>query len=90
MGKMQFWSTLEGRGQMVERGGTKDSGMQAALAGWEGRVTVRVWYNEAKGRDEFSVWLSPHWNGDGESKEIASGILDHRALKDPFIPALIA
>jgi len=91
MAKMQFWGTLTGRGQPVERGGTKDSGLEVEAAGWKGRIRVRVWHNEAKGVDEFRVMLYPHWNSaDGLSKEIASGILDHRALKDPYIPALIA
>jgi hypothetical protein len=50
-----------------------------------------VWHDEAHGTDRFSVHLRPHWNADGGiGKEIASGILDTEALKDPYIPALIA
>lgn len=90
MAKMQFWGSLEGRGKLVERGGTKDSGLEVEAAGWRGRVCVIVWHNSAQGVDEFQVMLRPHWSDDGESKMIASGILDHRALEDPFIPALIA
>ena len=92
MAKMQFWGTLMGRGQRVERGGSRDSGLEVEAAGWRGRIVVRVWHNKAFGRDEFRVLLSPHWHdtGSGETKEIASGILDKDALKDPYIPALIA
>lgn len=91
MGKQQFWGIIEGSGKAQSRGGSKASGMTVEVAGWKGRVRVHVWYNEGKGRDEFRVMLYPHWDSaDGASKEIASGILDHRALKDPFIPALIA
>jgi len=94
MGKMQFWGSLTGRGNEVERGGSKDSGLKIEAAGWKGRIVVRVFHNEEKGRDEFRVWLRPHWNDDngdvGTCREIASGILDDKALSDPFIPALIA
>lgn len=91
MAKYQFWGTLRGKSEnTVERAGSKRSGLTVEAAGWNGRIQVRVWHNETKGVDEFSVLLRPHWNGDGESKEIASGVLDTRALKDPYIPALIA
>lgn len=90
MGKMQFWGTLEGRGQEVARGGNKDSGLVVEAAGWNGRVVASVFHDEEQGVDKFEVYLEPHWQESGENKLIASGILDHRALKDPFIPALIA
>ena len=91
MGKMQFWGTLIGRGQQVERGGNKNSGLEVEAAGWKGCIEVQVWHDEMKGADMFRVILKPHWSEiGGTQKEIASGVLDHRALKDPFIPALIA
>lgn len=89
MAKMQFWGTLQGRGQQVERGGTKSSGLQVEAAGWQGRIRVRTWYDEHRKRDMFVVELLPHWDSDGETKRIAEGILDH-SIDDPFIPALIA
>lgn len=91
MGKRQFWGTLKGSGKhMVERGGTKVSGLQVEAAGWEGRIRVRVWYDEHRKRDMFVVELLAHWqSADQEPKRIAEGILDG-AIDDPFIPALIA
>lgn len=89
MAKMQFWGTLQGRGKMVERGGSKDSCLQAEAAGWQGRIRTRVWYDKTGKRDMFVVELMPHWNSSGEPKRIAEGILDY-SIEDPFIPALIA
>lgn len=92
MGKMQFWGTVEGRGKEVARGGTKASGLVVEAAGWKGRIVVSVFHDEMKGCDMFEVYLDAHWNdaARGENKLIASGVLDERALEDPFIPALIA
>ena len=92
MAKYQFWGTLRGKSEnTVERAGSKASGLSVEAAGWKGRIWVRVWHDEAHGTDRFSVHLRPHWNADdGIGKEIASGILDTEALKDPYIPALIA
>jgi hypothetical protein len=89
---MQFWGTVMGRTtKTVERGGTKESGLEVNAAGWKGRITVYVYYNEEMNRDEFRVLLRPHWqDSDGRGKEIAAGILDVDELKDPFVPALIA
>ena len=94
MGKMQFWGICEGRGKEVGRGGTKDSGLAVDAAGWKGRIRVKVHYNEKKDRDEFTVYLRPHWNADSNEpgEIIASGILDYEAFKEggAYIPALIA
>ena len=97
MGKQQFYGTLEGNGQQIARCGSKTNGLKVEAAGWSGRIVVRVFHNEEKGVDEFRVVLCPHWqdrgwgNGEGSgTKLIASGFLDTEALKDPFIPALIA
>lgn len=91
MAKYQFWGTLRGKSEnTVERAGSKESGLTVQAAGWKGRISVRVWHDEEHGTDRFSVCLIPHWNISGTGKEIASGILDIEALKDPYIPALIA
>lgn len=91
MAKYQFWGTLRGKsGNTVERAGSRASGLTVEAAGWRGRISVRVWHDTRHGTDRFSVCLYPHWNDSGERKEIASGVLDHEALKDPFVAALIA
>ena len=66
------------------------AGMLAEVAGWHGRITVRVWHDETSGRDRFRIFLGPHWSKDGKSNVIAEGFLDDKYLQDPFIPALIA
>lgn len=91
MAKYHFWGTLRGKSEnTVERAGSKGSGLTVQAAGWKGCISVRVWHDEVHGTDRFSVVLMPHWNNSGPGKEIASGILDTEALKDPYIPALIS
>ena len=92
MSKFQFAATMRGRSDIaVDRYGTKQSGMQVTVGGWDGMVSVRV-YHSHEGKDMFKVFLTPHWQDSsvGEDVLLAEGILDHK-IDDPFVvPALFA
>lgn len=88
-----FYGVLQGAGRnSVTRLGNPDSGLNAAVMRYNGRITVRVKHNKALGQSEFEVLMGPHSdninNFDG-AKVIASGVLDAAALDNEFVPALI-
>jgi len=90
MAKFQFAGTVQGRTEMVERYGTKASGVITQAAGWGGCIKTRIYHNDEKGRDMFVVTMEPWMNGDGEITILAEGILDAR-ITDPYIvPAMFA
>jgi len=89
MAKYQFAATMQGRGNEVERYGTKASGVITQAAGWRGCIKTRV-YHDDKGRDRFVVTMEPWMNGDGGITVLAEGILN-ATITDPFIvPAVFA
>lgn len=89
MAKYQFAATMRGRGEEVQRYGTKATGVITEAAGWGGCIQVRV-YHDDKGRDMFVVQMKPWMNGDGEHTILAEGILN-ATITNPFIvPAIFA
>ncbi len=52
--------------------GSKNTGIQAYVAGWGGSIVTRVYYNDETGKDMFEVTMSPH-RGTGDYGVIAHG-----------------
>lgn len=91
MAKYQFAGDLHGRGERpICRYGTKESGIMSEVGGWNGMIRTRIWYDRARERDRFAVWVIPHWHESGPPKLIAEGVMDYN-VEEPFIiPAVFA
>jgi len=53
-----FRATVQGNRGEASRLGTKGSGMDADINGWDSGVSVRASYNRENSRDEFSIYLT--------------------------------
>ena len=53
-----FRATIQGNRGEASRLGTKGSGLDADVNGWDSGVSVRASYNNEKKRDEFSIYLT--------------------------------
>lgn len=67
-----FYGSIHGNRGKSTRLGSKDSGMSAVVASWDGAVSVRAFHDEKTGADMVAVDKMP-WGGTGESKEIYYG-----------------
>lgn len=88
----RFYSSCQGNRGKATRLGTMTgnrNGVITQAAGWQGCIEVECFYNRDADRDEFEVRLTPWGGSGGQTRLIASGILDAN-IEDPFIPALIA
>jgi hypothetical protein len=73
-----FYGTLKGNRGEATRCGTKNSGMITEAASWEGKIVVRLFYNEEKKEDWCSIHKSPHF-GQGEHTLIYIGPIGKEA-----------
>jgi hypothetical protein len=66
----QFYADIEGNRGQATRMGTKKSGMDGHIRGWN--VGCRVWmrYNEETGQDECSIDLTSGSTGAKQSRRI--------------------
>ena len=70
----QFYGTLQGQSKTrATRRGSKNSGITVQAASWAGGVRVEV-YADAEGCERYRVELIP-WQGRGEHKTLAEGVL---------------
>ena len=69
-----FYGSVQGDKGEVHRLGTKNSGMSATVASWEGAVTVDAWHDKETGKDTVIVAKKP-WNGAGESRVLYTGAI---------------
>lgn len=67
-----FRGTLQGNRGGASRLGSKDSGLHANIASWEGAVIVDLWHDAERGVDMASVRLALHY-GAGVSKQLYQG-----------------
>ena len=67
----QFYASIRGNRGEATRLGTKSSGMQAHIRGWNLGVQVNCFTNSA-GEDCFSVALTKGSNGNGAVKHIGN------------------
>lgn len=78
-----FYGVLQGQRGEATRTGSKSSGIHATAASWSGAISVRIFHDEASGKDIYEVYQSP-WLGRGVSQRIASGVVgeEHPLLKE--------
>ena len=70
-----FYGFINGRAKSTaSRLGTKDSGLSAVAASWDGCIRTYIWHDEVEKVDRFEVYQGP-WNGAGCSNLLASGIV---------------
>ena len=67
-----FRGYIQGMRGSASRLGSKDSGLTANIASWEGAVHVNLWHDEEDDIDMASVELAPH-QGRGESRILYHG-----------------
>ena len=65
-----FRATVQGNRGEASRLGTKGSGINAHIDGWNSGIRVVAFYNEANKRDEFSLYFTSGSNGYGTSVSI--------------------
>jgi hypothetical protein len=70
-----FYGTLKGTRGEATRCGSKDSGIVAHAASWEGAVCARVFHDEETGKDWAYVGLTS-WHGRGSERELYRGPVD--------------
>lgn len=68
-----FYGYVQGNRGDASRGGSKRSGYQAVAASWQGCVKVRLWHDEATGKDMVSVDKDQWTNGAGIRKNLYTG-----------------
>ena len=54
----QFYGTVQGNRGAAHRGGSKDSGIDARIAGWNSGITVKGYFDKETGLDTFVVILN--------------------------------
>jgi hypothetical protein len=67
-----FYGSIKGGRGQATRLGTKNSGMTAVVASWEGAVVIDAYHDPKTGKDMVSIAKTP-WQGAGEAKEVYSG-----------------
>ena len=82
-----FYGSMEGsRPTPVTRCGTKSSGLNGHLRGWDLGAKVFVSYNEATDSDRVTVWLTAGSNGAGHDVLLFSGTRqEYEALRDEVV-----
>lgn len=71
MGKMPFWGTLCGRGELIGRGGSKRSGVETHCASWDGAIRCKAYIGE---NDVDCVHISfVKWYGNGDDVVLYNG-----------------
>lgn len=72
-----FYGAVQGSHGEISGTGSKSSGIEAAVASWQGAVYVRLWHNAEDDKDHFEVRLEP-WMGNIPSNTgvLSSGIID--------------
>lgn len=66
----QFRASIQGQRGATTRLGTKKSGINAIVNGWDQGVTVTAKYDEVLNQDVFEVRTNGGTNGTGERKLI--------------------
>lgn len=64
----QFYAEIEGNRGMATRMGTKASGIQGHIRGWNVGARVCITHNEKTGKDEVTVYQTCGSNG-GSSRD---------------------
>ncbi len=77
-----FYGTLKGSRGGTTRCGSKDKGIQAIAASWEGAVCVDAWYEASTDIDMVRVCFIP-WHGRGEYRELYIGPINGKAPEQP-------
>ncbi len=61
-----FYATVSGaRDTVATKTGTKASGMDAHVRGWDVGARIRMFHDEKTGKDRVQVYLTKGSNGDG-------------------------
>lgn len=67
----QFYASIRGNRGEGTRMGSKASGMQGHIRGWNIGIRVNLFHNEETGKDEVAVYKTGGSNGASADKEIA-------------------
>tara|TARA_R100001086_G_scaffold171488_1_gene93776 strand:- start:612 stop:836 length:225 start_codon:yes stop_codon:yes gene_type:complete len=70
----QYYSTICGNRGEATRCGTKDSGISAVAASWDGCIRTNIWYDASADVNRFEVVQST-WQGKGIRKVLSVGIV---------------
>ncbi len=69
-----FYGVVQGNRQATSRLGSKQSGMSATAASWDGAVRVNIHFDEAEGVNKYTVSQIP-WHGKGVEQVLATGTI---------------
>ena len=68
----QFYASIQGNRGQATRMGTKNSGIQGHIRGWDVGVEVHCRYNETTGGDEIWVYLTGGSNGGRSARDLVT------------------
>ena len=69
-----FYGTVFSNRSAGTRTGTKDSGMVAIAASWDGCIRTYAWYDEENDVNRYEVYQST-WHGRGINTCLSAGII---------------
>lgn len=73
-----FYGVLNGQAQTsATRCGSKNSGMVATAASWDGAIRTEMYYDEISGKNMFVVTQTT-WRGAGINKVLARGVVGEK------------
>ena len=67
-----FYGLVTGNTSKDSRCGTKDSGMTATAASWDGAIRTDIWYAPEEDINRYIVTMIP-WRGVGVTRIMATG-----------------
>ena len=67
-----FYGLVTGNTSKASRCGTKDSGMTATAASWDGAIRTDIWYAPEEDINRYIVTMIP-WRGVGVTRIMATG-----------------
>ena len=74
-----FYGSIQGQRGEATRLGNKNSGLQVTAASWDGAISVHLEYDEATGRNRFTV-REQRWHGCGTERVLATGIIGDKTV----------
>ena len=69
-----FYSKIQGNRGEATRCGTKDSGVTATAASWDGAIRTDIWYDSEEDVNRYVVLMIP-WRGVGVTRILKAGIV---------------
>jgi len=76
-----FYGLVTGNTSKATRCGTKDSGMTATAASWDGAIRTDIWYDSEEDVNRYVVLMIP-WRGAGVTRILKTGIVGRDDSKE--------